>query len=123
MGWAQIFAELASALKSLIDHIGDATRWKMSVNGTPAGTVTSVTVTAPEMVIAFNDGQDDHTLRAMPGPNHAAIDFDGAPASDARLVFRVVSEPLAGKSVIGVFEFGPLTVNGAVTQYRFDYPK
>lgn len=122
MGWAQIFAELASALKGLIENIGDATRWKMSVNGTPTGAVNSVTVTAAEMVVAFNDGQDDHTLRSTPGGDHAARDFDGTPAPDARLVFRIVSEPLAGKSVIGVFEFGPLTVNGDATQIRFDYP-
>jgi hypothetical protein len=123
MNWTQIWSAVATQLKDLLDNIGDATRWKMSVNGKAVGTVSSIAVNAAEMLVTSNDGQGSHTLRATPTLDHAAIDFDGTPAPDARVVFSVKSEPLAGKPVIGVFEFRPLTVGGVATEYRFDYPK
>jgi len=123
MNWAEIFAEVASALKALWDNVGDPTRWKMSVNGTPVGTVTSVSIDASGMTVAFNDGQGNHTLKAVPGLQEASVELDGTTVPGARLVFRVVEQPLDGKPVIGVFDYRNLTVNGVATDYRFDYPK
>ncbi len=123
MNWTQIWSALAEQLKNLIENIDDASRWKMSVNGSAVGTISSIEVTAAQMLVSFSYGQNNHTLRATPGLEFAAIDFDGTPAPDARLVFSVKSEPLAGRPVIGVFEFRLLTVSGVPTTCRFDYPK